>query len=165
MPSTRAMPFRLTLGVAIAAIALLGEPAAGAHDHARHAASKAEVSSAELALRQEMRRLWEDHITWTRLAIISLTTDAPDTDATVGRLLRNQTDLGNAIKPYYGAAAGKQLTALLREHILIAADVIAAARKGDADALASQQARWNGNADEIAAFLCAPTRKAGSRQR
>ena len=57
-----------------------------------------------------MRKLWEDHITWTRLAIISLTTDAPDTEATVGRLLRNQTDIGNAIKPFYGPAAGNQLT-------------------------------------------------------
>ena len=58
-----------------------------------------------------MRKLWEDHVTWTRLAIISLTTDSPDTEASVGRLLQNQTDIGNAIKPYYGAAAGKQLTA------------------------------------------------------
>ena len=157
MQSTRALPLRPTMAIAIvgalAALALFGRPAASAHDHARHAASPAEVSGAELALRQEMRRLWEDHVTWTRLAIISLTTDAPDTDATVGRLLRNQTDLGNAVKPFYGAAAGRQLTALLREHILIAADVIAAAKKGDADALASQQARWNRNADEIAAFL------------
>ena len=52
-----------------------------------------------------MRKLWEDHITWTRLAVISLTTDAPDTQATVGRLLRNQTDIGNAIEPYYGNKA------------------------------------------------------------
>ena len=100
-----------------------------------------------------MRRLWEDHVTWTRHAVISLTTDAPDTQATVGRLLRNQTDLGNAIRPFYGPAAGKQLTALLREHILIAADLIAAARTGVQDAVATQQARWTRNADEIAAFL------------
>lgn len=156
MQSTRAHPLRPTMLLAtvgaLAALALFSRPAA-AHDHTRHTASQTEVSGAELALRQEMRRLWEDHVTWTRLAIISLTTDAPDTDATVRRLLRNQTDLGNAIKPYYGSAAGKQLTGLLREHILIAADVIAAARKGDADSLASQQARWNRNADEIAAFL------------
>jgi predicted component of type VI protein secretion system len=100
-----------------------------------------------------MRRLWEDHITWTRLAVISLTTDSPDAEATVGRLLQNQTDIGNAIKPYYGAGAGEALTGLLREHILIAADLIAAARAGDQDGVASEQARWTANADEIAALL------------
>src|SRR5215217_6951322 len=92
-------------------------------------------------------------ITWTRLAIISLTTDSPDTSATVARLLRNQTDIGNAVKPFYGAAAGKQLTALLRQHILIAADLIAAASKADKDEVAAQQARWTTNADQIATFL------------
>ena len=50
--------------------------------------------------------LWEDHVTWTRLAVISLTADTPDTEATVARLLKNQTDIGNAVKPFYGRAAG-----------------------------------------------------------
>jgi hypothetical protein len=68
-------------------------------------------------------------------------------------LLANQTDIGNAIKPYYGPAAGKQLTALLREHILIAADLIAVARKGDQAGIATEQARWTANADRIATLL------------
>jgi hypothetical protein len=100
-----------------------------------------------------MRKLWEDHITWTRLAIISLEGGTPDTSATVARLLQNQTDIGNAIKPYYGDAAGNQLTELLRAHILIAADVIAAAKAGDTAKLGDAQARWDKNADDIAAFL------------
>ena len=57
-----------------------------------------------------MRKLWEDHVTWTRLAVISLVAGTPDTEATVARLLQNQTDIGNAIKPFYGAAAGNALT-------------------------------------------------------
>jgi hypothetical protein len=106
-----------------------------------------------VALRTDMRKLWEDHITWTRLAIISLTTGSPDTDATVARLLRNQTDIGNAVKPYYGKAAGNELTKQLRAHILIAADVIAAAKAGDSAKLADAQARWVANADQIAGVL------------
>jgi hypothetical protein len=111
------------------------------------------LTAKAVALRMDMRKLWEDHITWTRLAIISLTANAPDADATVGRLLQNQTDIGNAIKPFYGDAAGGQLSALLRQHILIAADVIAAAQAGDSAKLADAQARWLANADEIAAVL------------
>jgi len=155
----RPIPLALTALIAtfsaLVALALSGGHDASAHglsgDHSEHAAQT--VSKDELAIRQDMRKLWEDHITWTRLAVISLITDAPDTQATVGRLLRNQADIGNAIKPYYGKAAGTKLTALLREHIVIAADLIAAAKKGDQTALASQQARWQANADEIAAFL------------
>jgi hypothetical protein len=100
-----------------------------------------------------MRRLWEDHITWTRLAIISLTTDSADTEATVGRLLKNQTDIGDAVKPFYGEAAGNELTRQLRLHILIAADVVADARASDQAKLADAQARWLANADDIAAVL------------
>jgi hypothetical protein len=150
----RAVPLTLTMAVAlVAALAALasGGNVARAHDGS-HAVTTP-ISPKELALRLEMRRLWEDHVAWTRLAIVSLTSDSPDTQATVGRLLRNQNDIGDAIRPFYGAAAGKQLTALLREHILIAADVIAAAQKGDKSALTAQQARWGANADEIAAFL------------
>jgi len=152
----RPIPLGLTALVALfsalVALAFAGGHDAAAHNDASHA-SPAAISPEELALRQDMRKLWEDHITWTRLAVISLTTDSPDTQASVGRLLRNQADIGNAIKPYYGKAAGTKLTALLREHILIAADLIAAARKGDQEVLASQQARWRANADEIAGFL------------
>jgi hypothetical protein len=137
---------------ALLALVLAGGPDALANGDGRQGGKDA-ISQKELALRNDMRRLWEDHVTWTRLAVISLTTDAPDTSATVGRLLRNQADLGDAIEPFYGTAAGDELTRLLREHILIAADLIAAARAGDQAAVAAAQARWRANADEIAAFL------------
>jgi hypothetical protein len=110
-------------------------------------------SEKAFAVRTEMRKLWEDHITWTRLAIISLLGGTPDTDATVARLLKNQTDIGNAVKPFYGEAAGNELTAQLRQHILIAADLIAAAKAGNQAKLADEQALWAKNADGIAALL------------
>jgi hypothetical protein len=136
---------------AITALAVTNGDAAQAHDHAQH--HSATLTQKQVALRSNMRRLWEDHITWTRLAIISLTTNSPDTDATVGRLLRNQTDIGNAVKPFYGKAAGNELTKQLRAHILIAAEVIAAAKAGDTAKLADAQARWAKNGNAIAAVL------------
>jgi hypothetical protein len=151
----RPIPLGLTMLIALfgalVALALSGGHDASAHDDATHASSA--IPEKELALRQDMRKLWEDHVTWTRLAVISLTTDSADTQATVGRLLKNQTDIGNAIKPFYGKKAGNQLTALLREHIVIASDLIAVARKGDDEAVSAEQARWRANADTIAAFL------------
>ena len=78
--------------------------------HVVHPRGSATVTRKELVFRGEMRRLWEDHITWTRLAVISLISGSPDTNATVARLLRNQADIGNAVKPFYGKAAGNALT-------------------------------------------------------
>ncbi len=135
---------------ALATLAVSGGHDAQAHGH-DHA--KARISVEELTFRQDMRKLWEDHVTWTRLAVISLTTGSPDTEATVGRLLQNQDDIGDAIAPFYGEEAGNQLATLLREHITIAADLIAAAKAGNQPEVARQQARWEANADEIARFL------------
>jgi hypothetical protein len=154
--STRRIPIALTALIAFfSALAALGVSSgmnmAQAHDTTTHPAALR--TSKAVDFRMDMRKLWEDHITWTRLAIISLTSDAPDTKATVARLLRNQTDIGNAIKPYYGRAAGNELTGLLRAHILIAADVIAAAKADDKAKLGDAQQRWLANADQIAAFL------------
>ncbi len=155
-PTSRPIPLALTALVAffsaLAALAISGGMAMG-HGNAIHAQVSQPTSAKAVGLRLDMRKLWEDHITWTRLAIISLESGSPDTDATVARLLRNQTDIGNAIKPYYGNAAGAMLTDELRAHIQIAAEVIAAAKAGDEVKLAAAQARWSQNADDIAAVL------------
>jgi len=69
------------------------------------------------------------------------------------RLLRNQDDIGNAIVPYYGAAAGAKLTDLLKQHILIAVDLVAAAKAGDSARQSDADKRWHANAEDIAEFL------------
>jgi len=104
-------------------------------------------------LRADMRKLWEDHITWTRLYIVDATGNLPEKDATLQRLLKNQTDLGNAIKPFYGDAAGEKLTGLLKTHITIAGEIVDAAMKGDEAKKADAAKRWTANADELAVFL------------
>jgi hypothetical protein len=101
----------------------------------------------------DMRQLWEDHVTWTRLYIVSALGSLPDKDATAQRLLQNQADIGNAIKPFYGDAAGTQLTGLLRDHILIAAELIEAAKAGDSAKQDAATKRWFANSDDIATFL------------
>jgi hypothetical protein len=109
--------------------------------------------TAEAEFHDAMRKLWEDHVTWTRLAIISIVDGLPDMEVTVDRLLQNQVDIGDAIKPFYGDQAGNQLTELLNEHILVAADILAAAKSADQSAVADASERWYANSDEIAAFL------------
>jgi hypothetical protein len=139
---------------AVLAIALAGGHAAQGHsDEHAEAAKKSGLSEQRLAFHDEMRRLWEDHITWTRLFIVSASADLPDTPATTRRLLRNQADIGDAIKPFYGRAAGERLTTLLQEHITVAADLLGAAKAGDQAAVERHSSAWYRNANQIADFL------------
>jgi hypothetical protein len=127
--------------------------AAAAHHHG--GASVAQTTPAQVAFHDQMRRLWEDHITWTRLAIVTFADGSNGFSATADRLLRNQDDIGNSIKPFYGQAAGARLTALLRDHITIAVEVLQAVKAGDDAAFADASARWYANANDIADFLAA----------
>lgn len=111
------------------------------------------ISIKELDLRMSMRKLWEDHITWTRMYMVSAFADSEDKNNVAQRLLKNQEDLGNAIKPYYGNDAGNRLTQLLKEHILTAADLIDAAKNNDENALNQANTKWYDNANQIADFL------------
>jgi len=111
---------------------------------------------ARVAFHDAMRKLWEDHIVWTRQYIVSAATlpgDLADIGPTTDRLLANQVDIGNALKPFYGDAAGAQVTTLLRDHILTAAQLIAAAKSGDASGVTSASAAWYANAHDIAVAL------------
>lgn len=105
------------------------------------------------ALRTNMRKLWEDHVTWTRNVILCFTDGLPGKDQAVKRLLQNQADIGNAIKPYYGDEAGNKLTELLNSHIIISADVVTAAIAGNTSALDAANGKWYSNANEISEFL------------
>ncbi|HET7377708.1 MAG TPA: hypothetical protein VFK30_13425 [Anaerolineae bacterium] len=107
----------------------------------------------EFPFRSAMRKLWEDHVTWTRMYIVSVAADLPDKDVTAQRLLQNQADIGDALKPFYGDDAGSKLTALLKDHILGAADLLAAAKAGDSAKVDAASKKWYANADDIAAFL------------
>src|SRR6266700_7493627 len=104
-------------------------------------------------LRDSMDKLWEDHVTWTRLYIVTAAANLPDKDSSAQRLLQNQRDIGDAIKPLYGDAAGDKLAGLLKDHITIATEIVDAAKAGDTERKDEAANRWNANADDIATFL------------
>src|SRR3989344_4238659 len=76
-----------------------------------------ESAQKEIALYKDMRKLWADHVFWTREYIISALGGSASADADAKRLLKNQEDIGAAVATYYGDTAGDQLTTLLKEHI------------------------------------------------
>lgn len=127
------------------------------HDSNSHSPSFAANDKLDHArvteLRIALRDLWVDHVVWTRQYIVAAAADAPDTNFAAQRLLKNQEDIGNAIKPFYGDEAGDELTSLLKDHILIAVDLLNAAKAGNSAGLEAAEEKWYDNAEDIATFL------------
>ncbi|MET3921404.1 hypothetical protein [Arthrobacter sp. UYEF20] len=139
------------------------QPAAGAqeapvlalaHDHSASTdANSGNISASQTALRQSMRTLWAQHMEWTRLAVVEFAAGSAGFPTTAPRLLQNQVDIGNAIKPFYGSAAGEQLTTLLKAHITDFVALFQAAKANAPAALKSATTAVYANAQEIADFL------------
>jgi hypothetical protein len=144
--------FAAAIATATLAALALGSIASASAMNAAHARAKI-VTPKAFALDDEMRALWEVHGTWTERAIVDFAGGLPDVPFVVTRLLANQTDIGNAIKPYYGAKAGNALTALLKTHINDAVAVLKAAKSGDSKALATAKTAFYANGDQVARFL------------
>ena len=133
-------------------LALSGGQSHAAATHG-HSASVPVRSAKAVIFHDEMRALWEAHGAWTHMVIISFVGNLPNLTAEERVLLQNQVDIGNAVKSYYGNAAGKELTKLLKEHILGAVNVLVAAKSGDKNTLAQAEAAWFANGRQIADFL------------
>ena len=141
------------LGSVVALAALPAGSIAALSDASAAPSSESAISTKALALHDAMRALWEAHGTWTERAIVDFVGGLPDTKLVIGRLLQNQTDIGNAVKPYYGAKGGKELTTLLKAHINAAVGLLEAAKSGDASAIATAKAVFYTNGNQVAAFL------------
>lgn len=110
-------------------------------------------TDAKASLQRGLYRLWVDHVVWTREYIEAAVAGSEDASAAAGRLLRNQEDIGNALVPFYGEDAGAAVTGVLKQHIMIAVDLLDAAVKGDGPAFEAADKRWDENAAEIAALV------------
>jgi hypothetical protein len=146
---------RLGVVVVLAPMLLVNGPATAGDAQTPQAAPKAASVSGDAAaqLKLDMRKLWTEHVVWTRAYIVAALADQPDAQAAANRLMKNQEDIGNAVGGYYGGPAGQQLTTLLKEHISIAVDVIKAAKAGDNAGLKQADAKWQQNATAIAGLL------------
>jgi len=111
------------------------------------------ITRQELQLSNTLRRLWVEHVMWTRSFIVSTAADLGDLDAVTKRLLQNPVDFSNVLKPLYGSQRAKRFEDLFTDHLLIAAQLVNAAKEGNAGAVSEQRNKWYANAEDIARFL------------
>jgi hypothetical protein len=111
------------------------------------------INAAQLKLRNNMRKLWEEHVAWTRMTIISMIEDLQDQKLVTERLLQNAPNMAALLKPYYGEQAANTFSQLITSHLVIAANLVKAAKEGDLNAATIAEQNWFENADTIAHFL------------
>jgi hypothetical protein len=111
------------------------------------------LSKAEVDYKSMNRLLWEEHVNWTRMTITSIVFNLPDIKYVQERLLRNATDMGNCLRPFYGDRLSDRYAELIKEHLVLAAELVTAAAKGDEKGAAEKEGEWYRNADDIAQFL------------
>jgi len=106
-----------------------------------------------MALHDQMRTLWEQHVWWTRELIISILEGLPDEAEVTSRLLENPDQIAALFRPAFGNQAAETVSRLLTEHLVIGAEIMKAAKENDMEAVDDANRRWNENADAIAAAL------------
>ena len=108
------------------------------------------ISMNEVNLIKRMNLVWEQHIMWTRMLLISIAENLKDFSATEARLLQNPRDIANVFERFYGKNVANVIEKLITEHLVIGEKLIFALKNKDQKAAADLNAKWYKNADEIA---------------
>lgn len=104
-------------------------------------------------VKEKMRNVWEQHVFWTRLLIISIIERLNDEPETANRLLRNATDLANIYRPYYGEKIANTIDKLITDRLVIGSKLIHALADNDIREANKLDIEWYKNADAIANAL------------
>ncbi|QWG31215.1 acetylglutamate kinase (plasmid) [Bacillus mycoides] len=123
------------------------------HNHQCHGGGNLVYTQQKVNLSNSMRSVWEQHVYWTRMTIISIAFGLPDIDVVTARLLRNAVDMGDLLKPYYGNEIATMYNNLIREHLVIAAELVKAAKAGKQETATAAEKKWYVNGAEISQFL------------
>ncbi len=107
----------------------------------------------EVKLKEHLRKLFTDNITWTRLYLIDMLNNSMSLDHTTNRLFKNQDTIGNFIRPFFGDTTADTFTSLLKEHITVVIDMMKSIKDGDTTKEANLEADSVINAENMSTFL------------
>ena len=108
------------------------------------------VSMNEVNLLEKMNLVWEQHIMWTGMLLISIAENLKDLNQTQERLLKNPKDIADIFRIYYGNNVANTIEKLLTEHLTIGKDLIVALKNNNQSMANELNRKWYQNADEMA---------------
>ncbi len=108
------------------------------------------ISTNQVDLLENMNLVWQQHIMWTRMLLISIAENLGDLKATQTRLLQNPKDIANIFRKYYGNNIANMIEALITQHLEIGEKLIVALKNNNQQLATDLNNQWYRNADEIA---------------
>lgn len=99
----------------------------------------------------DSRYVWDEHVFYTRNAIISILENLADAEYVTNRLIENQNNIGNLMRPYYSADVVDEYVSLLKDHIALVAEFAKAVR--DKKDIMPIQSQMQSNSAAIVSFL------------
>lgn len=106
--------------------------------------------SEQTKLISDMRLVWEQHVYWTRMLLISIADKLTDESAVAERLLQNPKNIADVFAGYYPTDTANIIVQLLTEHLQIGADLIIALRDRQTFQATQLEQQWYANADKMA---------------
>lgn len=111
------------------------------------------ISIYHVRLLEKMNLVWEQHIMWTHMLLISIAENLKDLDATQARLLQNPKDIADIFRVFYGDSVANTIQNLLTEHLVIGKELIVALKNNNQTQATILNKKWYKNADDIANAL------------
>ncbi len=110
------------------------------------------ISPEYVMLQNRQRTLWEQHVMYTRMVIMTIADSLSDDAEVTKRILQNPQDFANLYRKYYGDNVARHIAELWTEHLVIAKEMFQSLKKGKSEAAAEAEKRWYENARDIAEY-------------
>lgn len=104
-------------------------------------------------VKETARKLFTDHAMYIKFYIESFGNNLKDVDVITARLLKNQDEIGEFVRPIVGEENGNKLAKLLREHIMASIGALKAMKSGDVKQVNDAEKVVFANSKEVATLL------------
>lgn len=107
----------------------------------------------ECSMKEKLRKVFTDHVIYTKLYMEKYGTSRAETAVILKRLLSNQDDIANTLKPVIGIKQSKELARLLKQHIQLSGSMIAYVYQRDKKLADEAALKVFQNGRQVAEFL------------
>jgi hypothetical protein len=111
------------------------------------------ITSGQMNLINTLRKFWLELPMWRRAYLVSYASNFGDVEMVGNKLYQMPTDIGDVLEVFFGDTIARKIEGMLREQIVIGAEILRSEKTGDTKAINESTARLYQNADQMAAYF------------